>query len=65
MGKMKAWRREAARHNEEASAERGKPVRHQGRRNKAAPVKLPKHTTMSDKLKAMFRRVGLPVGVLQ
>lgn len=65
MGKMKAWRREAERHNEEKSAELGEHVRHQGRRNKAMPIKLPKHVTMSDKLKAMFLRVGLPVGVVQ
>ena len=51
--KMKLWRKEAQVHNEITGR------KHQGRRNKASTFKWPKHVLMSDKLKALFARVGM------
>lgn len=56
--KMKAWRKPAEKINEEE----GK--KHQGRANKEYKFQLPKYVVMSDLIKGMFSRVGLPVGVV-
>lgn len=55
---MKLWRKMAQEYNADA----GK--KHQGRKNKPDRFELPKHVLASDLLKAMFVRVGLPMGVV-
>jgi hypothetical protein len=56
--KMKQWRREARKHNEERSEQLGKKIRHQGRKNKST-IGESWRGAMYPLLETLFARVGL------
>jgi hypothetical protein len=61
---MKAWRKEAEKHNLDASIEAGHRVRHQGRKHKL-PHNLWRIKLMYPLLIKLFKNAGLPVLVIE